>query len=235
MRAPDRPDPPDLADLPGPLFPPDQPPPASRAQVIAVGSAFALLCIVAGTGIIATRNGEFIIYLAVLLTLGGIILLLHRKLRFSAGMLWALWVWAALHMAGGLVPVPESWPINGDIRVLYSWWLIPDMLKYDHVVHALGFGIATTAVWQGLSRIWPEEGGLRPTWGLLIVSAICGMGLGGMNEVVEFIATLVTDTNVGGYINTGWDLVSNLAGCIIAAVIIRVRESARRRRGRAAG
>jgi hypothetical protein len=32
---------------------------------------------------------------------------------------------------------------------------------------------------------------------------------------------LVPETNVGGYINTGWDLVANLAGCIFAAVLIR--------------
>lgn len=32
----------------------------------------------------------------------------------------------------------------------------------------------------------------------------------------------IPNTNVGGYENTGWDLVSNLAGCAIAAVVIRL-------------
>ena len=48
------------------------------------------------------------------------------------------------------------------------------------------------------------------------------MGFGALNEVVEFAATLsVPETNVGGYVNTGWDLVSNLVGCITAAILIR--------------
>jgi len=31
----------------------------------------------------------------------------------------------------------------------------------------------------------------------------------------------MTETNVGGYVNTGWDLVANLVGATIAAVLIR--------------
>jgi hypothetical protein len=47
------------------------------------------------------------------------------------------------------------------------------------------------------------------------------MGFGALNEVVEFAATLtLEETNVGGYWNTGWDLVANLVGCMAAAVII---------------
>jgi len=36
--------------------------------------------------------------------------------------------------------------------------------------------------------------------------------------VVEFAATLaMPETNVGGYVNTGWDLVSNMTGATLAA------------------
>ena len=60
------------------------------------------------------------------------------------------------------------------------------------------------------------------------VVIVCGQDpllyLGAGNEVVEFIATLVMpDTNVGGYENTGWDLVSNLIGTVIAAFLIKLR------------
>jgi hypothetical protein len=64
-----------------------------------------------------------------------------------------------------------------------------------------------------------------PTWGLMVLCAAAGMGFGAMNEVIEFAATiLVPQTNVGGYMNTGWDLVANLVGCAVAAVAIRLRE-----------
>jgi hypothetical protein len=49
------------------------------------------------------------------------------------------------------------------------------------------------------------------------------MGFGAANEVVEFLATLaLPETNVGGYENTGWDLVANVVGCVIAALLISV-------------
>ena len=63
----------------------------------------------------------------------------------------------------------------------------------------------------------------QPGLGSLTLCAAAAMGFGALNEVVEFIATLlVPETNVGGYINTGWDLVSNLCGTILAALAIRV-------------
>jgi hypothetical protein len=55
----------------------------------------------------------------------------------------------------------------------------------------------------------------------MILSAAAGLGFGALNEVVEFAATLlIPDTNVGGYRNTGWDLVANLFGATVAATII---------------
>jgi hypothetical protein len=57
---------------------------------------------------------------------------------------------------------------------------------------------------------------------VLIGIACMGMGLGAANEVVEFVITLIVpDTNVGGFVNTGWDLVSNMTGAVGACVIIR--------------
>jgi hypothetical protein len=59
---------------------------------------------------------------------------------------------------------------------------------------------------------------------MLVLCAAAGMGFGALNEVIEFIAVLtLPNTNVGGYENTGWDLVANLVGTIIAALVIRVR------------
>ena len=62
---------------------------------------------------------------------------------------------------------------------------------------------------------------VRPTPGMLTLCAASGMGFGACNEVVEFVATLlIRNTNVGGYENTGWDLISNLAGAIAGSAII---------------
>ncbi len=184
-----------------------------------------LYLVVALTLSLSRGNYEFLIYIVVMLILIGVVWLLHRNVSLSSGVLWGLSIWGAAHMAGGLVVVPEAWPINGDIRVLYSWWIVPNLLKFDHIVHAYGFGIATWACWQGLAAAIRRQGGeARPSGGLLILAAAAGMGLGAMNEVIEFAATLlVPETNVGGYINTGWDLVANLFGTIVAAALIWYR------------
>ncbi len=167
-------------------------------------------------------NLEFLFYIAVMLVLIGCVWLVDRYVILSAGVLWGLSLWGLAHMAGGLLVVPTDWPVSSDSRVLYTLWLIPDRLKYDQVVHAYGFGMTTWVCWQGLRAAIRRRGGsAMPTLGLMVLSATAGLGFGALNEVVEFVATLlVPETNVGGYRNTGWDLVANLCGATVAALLI---------------
>lgn len=167
-------------------------------------------------------NAEFMLYIGVMLLLVPTVVLVHSRVILNDAVLWGLSVWGLVHMAGGLVLVPEGWPVEAQSRVLYSWWIFPERLKYDHVVHAYGFGLATWVCWQGMRAvIWHHRGEATPSFGLMVLAASAGMGLGSLNELVEFAATLlVPETNVGGYINTGWDLVSNLCGAVTAVTLI---------------
>ncbi len=173
---------------------------------------------------IVQGNREFIFYIVVMLILIGVMGTVHRRVKLTAPLLWAFSLWGFAHMAGGLCPLPSGWPYNGDQAVLYSWWIIPQWLKYDQIVHAYGFGVTTWLCWHLLRKALrqPDGSAVRPTFGILMLCAAGGMGFGALNEVIEFIAVLtIPNTNVGGYANTGWDLVSNLVGTTIAAVIIR--------------
>jgi hypothetical protein len=68
---------------------------------------------------------------------------------------------------------------------------------------------------------------VRPSPGILMLCVAAGLGFGAFNEMVEFIATrLLPQTNIGDYENTGWDLVANFVGALVAAALIR-RASAR--------
>lgn len=193
-------------------------------NVRTVGAFTAIYLIVAAAVTVLRGNSEFLFYVAVMVLLIGVVWLVHREVDLTAGALWGLTIWGLAHMLGGLVIVPEGWPINGDIRVLYNLWLLPERLKYDHVVHAYGFGMTTWVCWQGLHAAFRSRGvSLRPTAGTLLLVATAGMGFGALNEVIEFAATLlVPETNVGGYLNTGWDLVANLFGASMAAALIAV-------------
>lgn len=203
---------------------------SSRRRFWPVATFSGAYLLLAALGATLRGNSEFLFYIVVLLLLIGMIAWVDRRVRFSSGVLWGLSFWGLAHMAGGLVIVPESWPVNDSSRVLYTFWLIPERLKYDHVVHAFGFGVTTWVCWQGLSATFPENARPRPTIGLLALSALASLGLGALNEVVEFAATLLMpETNVGGYVNTGWDLVANMVGVTVAAFLIRLREWGRPR------
>jgi Predicted membrane protein (DUF2238) len=172
-------------------------------------------------------NSEFLFYIGVMLVLIGVVAAVNRAVELTTGTLWALSLWGLAHMAGGLVVVPSGWPVNAESRVLYSLWLIPGRMKYDQVVHAYGFGVTTWVCWQGLKSAVRKKSGRAPspTFGLLALAAAAGLGFGALNEVVEFVATLtMPETNVGGYVNTGWDLVSNTVGALTAIVLIRLRD-----------
>lgn len=171
------------------------------------------------------KNQEFLFYFVVMALLIAATVALHFRVGLHLGALWGLSAWGAAHMAGGLAPIPESWPIHGDAHVLYNLWLIPGLLKYDQVVHAYGFGLVTWICWQGLQAAFAARGlAVQPTVGLLTLCAAAGNGFGAANELVEFIATLtLPGTNVGGYANTGWDLVANFTGTIAVASLIYLR------------
>ncbi len=174
---------------------------------------------------VMTRNGEFVFYSVVMMILAAVVIVIHRNCDLSQSVLWGLSLWGLAHMVGGLVPIPESWPSNGPIRVVYSWWLIPNYLKYDQIVHAFGFGVTTFVCWQGFASVIRSIGPsyrLQPTLGVLVLCMAASTGFGALNEVIEFTATLlIPKTNVGGYVNTGWDLVSNLVGAAIAVCWLR--------------
>jgi hypothetical protein len=224
----------------------------SRSELLVLGFTFTYMAISLSAAF-ALHNEEFLFYFVVMLVLIAATIGLHFRVGLHIGALWGLSIWGAAHMAGGLMPVPDSWPISGDTHVLYNWWLIRGLLKYDQVVHAYGFGLVTWICWQGLHSAFtrliddeirgtgilpvtpdanPGQDGpatargvrVRPTVGLLTLCVAAGNGFGAANEVVEFIATLtLPGTNVGGYTNTGWDMVSNLVGTMIAAMTIYVR------------
>lgn len=178
----------------------------------------------------ARGNLEFVFYIAVMAILIGVVLTVHLRVSLSSATLWCLSAWGGLHMAGGLVHVPGGWPVAGGANVLYNLWLVPQVLKFDQLVHAYGFGVATWVCWQGLRagvarqrNEGQRDQSVQTTPGLVLLAATAGMGLGAVNEVIEFVAVLLLpNTNVGGYINTGWDLVANLIGCLVAALLIYV-------------
>lgn len=162
----------------------------------------------------SSGNAQTAFYAALLPTLALLVVWLDSRRPFPGFVLWGLALWGALHMAGGLIPATDE-------RVLYNVWLLP-FIRFDHAVHAIGFGFAGLAFWAYL------RADLAPGAGGAALAFMGGVGIGGLNEMVEFlISQAVSGTNIGGFENTGWDLVANLAGASAAAMWVRVRHRPR--------
>ncbi len=162
---------------------------------------------------LSRTNYEFLLYVAVILLVGAWILWKQRRIKFGLPILWGLTAWGIMHMAGGNVRVGDG--------VLYEVILVPlirdyDILRYDQVVHMLGFGIATLLC-HHLLRPYLRDG-IERTGTLLFLVVLMGSGFGAINEIIEFIAVVaMPETGVGGYTNTLLDLVFNLIGGVVAA------------------
>jgi uncharacterized membrane protein YjdF len=175
----------------------------------------------AGFGVFGAVTGaaQSVTYVATLVVLGLLLLRLDRTVGFSDLVAVGVTAWAVAHLAGGLIG------LDGD-RVLYNAVLAPH-LRYDNVVHFFGFGVAGVAAWEALAPrlasrdVGPLAAGIT-VW-------LFGMGIGALNEVVEFAVALnVEESNVGGYLNTGRDLVANMLGAASGALVVvrRVRSAA---------
>jgi uncharacterized membrane protein YjdF len=129
----------------------------------------------------------------------------------------ALAIHAVLHLAGGLIRVGDDVLYNAAIGP-YSATLHTHVLQYDHLVHAFGSFVATLTVWTLLTSEAARTQRKRET---IILCVLASLGIGALNEMVEFLATVAhSGAHVGGYDNTGWDLVSNCFGALVGAAVL---------------
>ncbi|MFH1425545.1 MAG: DUF2238 domain-containing protein [archaeon] len=165
------------------------------------------------------RNYEFVMYVGVIVVALIAVLLTNNRVNYPNSLLWGLTVWGIIHMAGSGVILE-----NGE--VLYSLILIPlsaeyNILRYDQFVHIVGFGVATLLMYV---LVKPNLKNKFGWWSLGIVVVMAGLGVGALNEIIEFIAVVtMPETGVGGYINSSLDLVSDLVGAILAMIWIVLR------------
>ncbi|HTJ76597.1 MAG TPA: DUF2238 domain-containing protein [Acidimicrobiales bacterium] len=157
----------------------------------------------------ATGAPSTLAYLFTVAALGALVLGLRRR-PLPAPLVIGMAVLAVAHLAGGLVRVGDG--------VLYNATFGSPILRYDHLFHTAAVFVGTLVLWTVLVRRAVPGGGA----GLVVLCVLAGLGLGALNEMVEFLSTLAhSGSHVGGYANTGWDLVCNTGGGLAAGAFLR--------------
>lgn len=161
---------------------------------------------------LVSGNLEFLAYSVVT---GVLLLVIHITDKYYSYKDWVLWgfdIWMLLHILGGL------WVING--KVLYSTVLIDiipapySILKYDQVVHTYCYFVVALLAWHIVSAAAKQQTSFLA---LATITVLAATGVGGLNEIIEFLATVfIENVNVGGYENTAIDISANLVGALLA-------------------
>jgi putative membrane protein len=153
-------------------------------------------------------NMEFFFYGVITAALIAFLHATDKKFSYSSFALWGFNIWVLLHILGGLFPI--------DGGVLYSYMLIPlidapySVLKYDQIVHAYCYFVIALLMWDVVKKYADKN---ASKFALGVIAALAAGGIGGFNEIIEFIATVsIENVNVGGYENTAIDIIANTIG-----------------------
>lgn len=162
------------------------------------------------------QNTEFILYLSSMTLFILFVFITDYKINYPDSILIGLIIWAFLHMSGGGIVVNNA--------VLYHYMIIPiseNLIRYDQLVHMFGSIVITFFMSHVFTRYLLPDIHKSPNV-LALILIFSAIGMGSINENIEFFMTIILpQTNVGGYINTSFDLLFNLMGALIGALYLR--------------
>ncbi|HEY1738979.1 MAG TPA: DUF2238 domain-containing protein [Acidimicrobiia bacterium] len=188
-------------------------PPLSAAERRALGVAVAAW-LAFGVWAIASHSSSTVGYLGSVVVIGFAIAY-FRTSELPGRLPALLAVAVVVHLAGGFINVGSDVLYNASVGP-YVHGLHTHPLQYDHFAHAYASFVGAVTLWA-LLRQGEGERERRDAL-FVVVVALAGAGIGALNELFEYLATLAHHGgHVGGYDNTGWDLAANCVGVIVAA------------------
>ena len=162
-------------------------------------------------------NFEFLWYIFILIAMIVVFSLLHKKYQFSNLTLIGLSVWGIAHMFGGSTLFGDA---NVYSRIIFNLFTTGDttLISYDHILHFYFYLVITSVVYQIARKYFSPVA----DWKIIAIFIfLVSMGIGSVNEIIEFSAVLfLAETGVGGYYNVAWDIVFNAVGALVAIIYI---------------
>lgn len=180
---------------------------------MSIDKPYALSFLLAGSMILLTlffRNHEFLIYAVTVVVLVGVIYKTDRYFRYERPGLWMFNGWLILHILGGLASYQGV--RFYDLILLDLVGEPYHILKYDQFVHFYCYAVIAILMWSVVRKLARADASVAV---VCVVNVLAASSLGAVNEIVEFLAVVLLDSQgVGGYTNTAIDLVANLLGAI---------------------
>ena len=190
---------------------------AERRAFLVAALSVAAFCIYG----FATGSPSTVGYVSSVIGIGAAIVWLRRA-ALPGPLAAGLAIAAIATLAGGLINVGQNVLFNASVGP-YSKMAGTHLLQYDHLTHAYVSFVVVFACWVMLAA---PHAGADNRRELVLLAAVAALGLGALNEMVEFLTTLAHHgAHVGGYWNTGWDLVCNFIGAGAAGLIIAISQA----------
>ena len=180
--------------------------------------------ILAGIYFLSIGNLEFLWYVGILAFLIILMIVLHKKFKFSSIVLFGASLWGFLHMLGGGLRINGERLYTKMIISIYNSE-VPGMqiLKYDQFMHFYTYIVVTILLFYILNPYLKE----KVNW--LIISTLLvfmAVGVGAINEIVEFLPVVfLENTGVGGYHNTLLDIIFNMLGSIAGVIYLSFKKN----------
>lgn len=143
------------------------------------------------------------------------IILLRKYVRVPFSLYFGLMSMTILHISGLFLTFRGT--------RLYDFWIYGHIFKYDNLVHTCAIFVITFAVYFFLVRYtYINDKLIKRKSILFLVLVMIALGVGCINEIIEFIAVVFLNGQslVGDYLNNAKDLVFNLIGSSLAALLI---------------
>ncbi|MDD5651457.1 MAG: DUF2238 domain-containing protein [Candidatus Nanoarchaeia archaeon] len=159
------------------------------------------------------NNYEFLFYSFIMFLLTVIVVLYYKHIRLTSSLIVGLILISVLHTLGGHLF------FNG-IR-LYDIWIIENLIRYDNLVHFIGYFVTTFIAYNLLSPYLDDKIKYNRFF-LSLVLVFITIGIGALNEIFELFAVIFLNagSQVGDYLNNAFDLVFNLLGSITACFFL---------------
>ena len=192
----------------------------TKTQIVILFLTIAYI-IAFGAYYLMAKNYEFLFYVVILVALTAFVSTLHLRFNFSTLVLIGASIWGFMHMAGG------SFRVAGGR--LYGYIILPiasesvagtDIFRFDQFAHFYCYLVVTVMLFY-IIKPYLKEGA---NWfSLSVLLFFMGMGVGALNEFLEFLPVLfLKNTGVGGYFNTLWDIVFNGLGAIAGVIYLKL-------------